>query len=330
MIYQKNNKTLKIMVIPLPPPVLSLVIPVFNEGSDIRKNLQTIISAAFCGEDKPMEVIAVDDGSSDNSVATILSITQTDHRIRLIELTRNFGKEAAIHAGLAAARGNAVIILDADLQHPPELIPQMVELWTRGVLVVEAIKVNRGRESLLSKFLSHLFYSLFYFFTHLNIRGLCDFKLLDRHVVDTYLAFPENQRFFRGLIGWSGYPSARIPFKVGTRQGSGGSRWSRFRLLGYAIDNITALSSLPLQIVSWTGAFSLLLGIIIGLISLWQKCQGIALDGFTTINLLIVIIGGTILMGLGIISHYLRRIYEEVKGRPGYLIKPRSNREHKQ
>lgn len=309
----------------MPTPVLSLVIPIFNEGPDISKNLQSILSAAYCAKDMPIELIAVDDGSTDNTVANISSLAQSDSRIQLLELTRNFGKEAAIHAGLKATQGKAVIILDADLQHPPELIPQMVELWRSGILVVEAIKGHRGKESLLSKFLSHSFYTLFYFFTHLNIRGLCDFKLLDRHVVDTYLAFPENRRFFRGLIYWAGYPSAHLPFIVAPRKGTGGSRWSRFRLLCYAIDNITALSSLPLRIVSWTGAFSLLLGLIIGALSLWQKWQGVALDGFTTINLLIVIIGGTILMGLGIISHYLRRIYEEVKGRPSYLIKPKKH-----
>ncbi len=310
---------------PTPPPVISIVIPIFNESSDISQNLQTILSVAYCGQDMPIEIIAVDDGSTDNTVEKITALARNDSRIHLLELTRNFGKEAAIHAGLKAAQGKAVIILDADLQHPPELIPHMVKLWSSGILVVEAIKTDRGRESLLSKFFSYIFYALFHFFTHLNIRGLCDFKLLDRHVVDTYLAFPENQRFFRGLIDWSGYPSARIPFKVALRKGTGGSRWSRFRLLCYAIDNITALSSLPLRIVSWTGAFSLALGLIIGILSLWQKWQGVALDGFTTINLLIVIIGGTILMGLGIISHYLRRIYEEVKGRPSYLIKPKNS-----
>lgn len=311
------------MAIPIPPPVLSLVIPVFNEGSHISQNLQTILSAAYCGVDMPIELIAVDDGSTDDTVKNINALAHNDSRIILLELTRNFGKEAAIHAGLKATQGKAVIIIDADLQHPPELIPRMVDLWCSGILIVEAIKADRGTESLLSKFLSHSFYALFHFFTQLNIRGLCDFKLLDRHVVDTYLDFPENQRFFRGLIDWSGYPSARLPFSVALRKGEGGSRWGKFRLFCYAIDNITALSSMPLRIVSWTGAFSLVLGFIIAVISLWQKWQGIALDGFTTINLLIVIIGGTILMGLGIISHYLRRIYEEVKDRPSYLIKPK-------
>ena len=303
-------------------PDLSLIIPVFNEGSDITQNLKTILSFATKEKGYKVELIAVDDGSSDETVETIHALAKKDSRVRLVELTRNFGKEAAMQAGLVASKGQAVIIIDSDLQHPPELIPQMIALWRTGILVVEAIKVSRGKESLLSKFFSHAFYALFRFFTQLNIRGLCDFKLLDRHVVDAYLEFPENRRFFRGLINWSGYPSATIPFTVAPRQGSGGSRWSRFHLLCYAIDNITALSSLPLRLVSIVGTFSLLIGLVIGGMSIWQKWQGVALDGFTTINLLIVIIGGAILTGLGIISHYLRRIYEEVKNRPSYLLKP--------
>ena len=304
------------------PPCLSLVIPVFNEGSDITHNLETILSFVPSEKGYKVELIAVDDGSSDETVAIIDALAKKDSRIRLIELTRNFGKEAAIQAGLVASKGQAVIIIDSDLQHPPQLIPQMIALWRSGILVVEAIKASRGQESFLNKFFSHFFYTLFRFFTQLNIRGLCDFKLLDRHVVDAYLEFPENRRFFRGLINWSAYPSATIPFMVAPRQGSSGSRWSRFHLFCYAIDNITAFSSLPLRLVSIVGTFSLLIGLIIGGISIWQKWQGVALDGFTTINLLIVIIGGAILTGLGIISHYLRRIYEEVKNRPSYLLKP--------
>ncbi|MCK5889208.1 MAG: glycosyltransferase family 2 protein [Methylococcales bacterium] len=308
-------------------PLISLIVPIFNESSEIYQNLKTILAAAK-DENIQLELIAVDDGSTDNTADIIHQLMDDNTHIHLIELTRNFGKEAAIHAGLKASQGDAVIIIDADLQHPPELIPQMIKLWCGGVLVVETIKSHRGKESWFNKLLSHSFYALFYLFTRLNIRGLCDFKLLDRHVVDSYLELPENSRFFRGLISWSGYPSARLPFVVAPRKGKGGSRWSRFRLLCYAIDNITALSSLPLRIVTWTGTFSLLFGLIIGSLSLWQKWQGVALDGFTTINLLIVIIGGTILMGLGIISHYLMRIYDEVKGRPAYLVKPQK-REHK-
>jgi dolichol-phosphate mannosyltransferase len=303
-------------------PDLSLVIPVFNEGANITQNLETILSFAASEKGYQVELIAIDDGSSDNTVDVIHDLAKKDSRVRLVELTRNFGKEAAMQAGLEASKGKAVIIIDSDLQHPPELIPQMIQLWRGGILVVEAVKVSRGKESLLSKFFSYSFYALFRFFTQLNIRGLCDFKLLDRHVVDAYLALPEKRRFFRGLINWSGYPSATLPFTVAPRQGEGGTRWGRFHLICYAIDNITAMSSLPLRIVSWIGSFSLLLGLVIGGMSLWQKWQGIALDGFTTINLLIVIIGGAILTALGIISHYLRRIYDEVKARPSYLIKP--------
>ncbi|HJU70985.1 MAG TPA: glycosyltransferase family 2 protein [Paucimonas sp.] len=301
--------------------LISLIVPVYNEQAIIRANLAAILAAAH-GDWYVLELVAVDDGSQDDSAAEIAQAAAADPRIRPISFTRNFGKEAAIQAGLAHARGDAVIVLDGDLQHPPELIPQMAALWRQGLYVVEAVKADRGNEACANSLFAHLFYGMFERFAGLDLRGQSDFKLLDRMVVDAYLAFPERYRFFRGLIGWAQYPSARLPFSVPARAGGGSSQWSRLKLLRYAVNNITSFSSAPLKLVSWLGGLTLAFGAIIGAISLIAKFQGKAVSGFTTVNLLIIIIGGAILVSLGIIGHYIARLYDEIKGRPAYVIKP--------
>jgi glycosyltransferase involved in cell wall biosynthesis len=301
--------------------LISLVVPVYNEESIIRSNLAAILNAAG-GEWYELELVAVDDGSRDASAAEIAEAAALDPRIRLISFTRNFGKEAAIHAGLAEARGDAVVVLDGDLQHPPELIPGMLEFWRNGLYVVEAVKADRGNETFQSGLFARGFYAMFHRFAGLDIKDHSDFKLLDRVVVDTYLAFPERQRFFRGIIGWARFPSAKIPFSVPERAGGGASQWSKLKLLRYAVNNITSFSSLPLKLVWVLGLATLAIGTLVGAVSLVQKFQGKAIDGFTTVNLLIIMIGGAILLSLGIIGHYIARLYDEVKGRPSYLIKP--------
>lgn len=302
-------------------PLISLVVPVYNEQSIIRANLASILQAAQ-GDGHTLELLAIDDGSLDASADEIAHAAAADPRIRLVSFTRNFGKEAAILAGLTEARGNAVIVLDGDLQHPPQLIPQMIGFWRQGMYVVEAVKADRGSEAFSDGLFAQMFYGMFRRFAGLDLRGHSDFKLLDRMVVDVYLSFPERHRFFRGLIGWAQYPSAQIPFSVPERAGGGNGRWSRFKLLRYAVNNITSFSSLPLKLVSWVGFITLAFGAAVGILSLVRKFEGKAIDGFTTVNLLIVIIGGAILLSLGIIGHYIARLYDELKGRPSYLVKP--------
>ncbi|RZI43624.1 glycosyltransferase [Herbaspirillum sp. HC18] len=301
-------------------PTISLVVPVFNEGAIIRANLAAILAAAV-GDWYTLELIAVDDGSSDETALEIAQAAQQDERIVPISFTRNFGKEAAILAGLAHAKGDAAVVLDGDLQHPPQLIPQMLALWRQGIYVVEAVKQDRGKESLSHGLFARAFYGMFHRFANLDLRGHSDFKLLDREVIDAYLAFPERHRFFRGIIGWAQYPSAQIPFTVAERNG-GTTRWGKLKLLRYAVNNITSFSSLPLKLVTYLGLITLIFGAVIGIMSLVQKFNGKALDGFTTVNLLIIIIGSAILLSLGIIGHYIARLYDEIKGRPPYVIKP--------
>ena len=302
-------------------PLISLVVPVFNEGAMIYESALHILRAAQ-GEGYELELVAVDDGSKDSSAAELERARQQDARIRPYSFTRNFGKEAAILAGLAQAKGDAVVVLDCDLQHPPELIPQMVEFWRKGLYVVEAVKQDRGEEAFQDGMFARAFYMLFDRFSGMDIRNHSDFKLLDRAVVDAYLAFPEKHRFFRGIISWAQYPNVQIPFSVPERVGGGGSQWSKLKLMRYAINNLTSFSSLPLKLVSYLGGVTLAFGVVIGIISLINKFQGEAIGGFTTVNLLIIIMGGAILLSLGIIGHYLAHLYDEVKARPPYIIKP--------
>lgn len=315
---------------------VSIVIPVYNEAQMIQTSiphilsvLETALVSAGKNTNYQLEVIAVDDGSVDQTAQVLAAMQQQEPRLKPLSFTRNFGKEAAILAGLQAATGDAVIVIDGDLQHPPELMASMLQLWENGLLVVHAVKAQRARESWLQKQLARAFYAVFKSMSGLDLRGHSDFKLLDKAVVQTLLALPERQRFFRGLISWANFPSGQLPFEVADRPDGSESKWNRIKLLRYAINNITSFSSLPLKLVTYVGASTLLLGLIIGVISLIQKIEGKAMDGFTTVNLLIIMMGGAILLSLGVIGHYLARLYDEVKGRPTFLIKQSPTKEDK-
>lgn len=315
---------------------VSVVIPVYNEAQMIQTSIPHILSvldSALTSAGKSaryrLEVIAVDDGSLDSTAQVLAAMQKQESRLKPLSFTRNFGKEAAILAGLQVATGDAVIVIDGDLQHPPELMASMLQLWESGLLVVHAVKAQRARETWLQKLLASAFYAVFKSMSGLDLRGHSDFKLLDREVVRTLLALPERQRFFRGLISWANFPSGQLPFEVADRPDGSNSKWNRIKLLRYAINNITSFSSLPLKLVTYVGATTFLFGLIIGVISLMQKIEGKAMDGFTTVNLLIIIIGGAILLSLGVIGHYLARLYDEVKGRPAFLIKQNLTQEDK-
>jgi glycosyltransferase involved in cell wall biosynthesis len=299
--------------------LVSIIVPVFNEESIIQQSLEVILNAAKFDEVQ-IELIVIDDGSSDATLMQVELAMLKNDCISLISFTRNFGKEAAIEAGLTHAQGQAAIIIDCDLQHPPELIPEMIRLWKNGLLVVHAIKNERAKESVMHQIFVGTFYTLFRQLSGLDLKGYSDFKLVDRRVIDVYLALPEKQRFFRGLISWANFPSALLPFNVKERADGSIGKWSQWSLFRYAVNNITGFSSLPLKLVTYLGVITLLFGAIIGINSLLQKIQGEAVDGFTTVNLLIIVMGGSILISLGVIGHYLAKLYDEIKARPNYLI----------
>jgi dolichol-phosphate mannosyltransferase len=301
------------------PCLVTLIIPAYNESESIIDSLKEILKNARKAPDVDYELLLIDDGSNDDTGKKVEIFSRIESAINLISFTRNFGKEAAIQAGMENAKGSAVIIMDADLQHPPELIPEMIRLWRAGMPVVETVKQDRGQESIFKKMQVKLFYQIFKWFAGIDIEGLSDYKLLDRKVINLYLKWPEKDRFFRGLISWAQFPSARLPFKV-SHSTRNRSKWSRLKLVSYAVNNISNFSAMPLHIFSIIGVAMLVFGISIGAISLYQKLIGHAIGGFTTVNLLIILIGGTQLLGLGIIGHYIVKIYQEVKGRPSYII----------
>ena len=299
---------------------VTIVIPVLNEAAALVANMRQIIEAVkSLGATVDSRIIVVDDGSCDDTVRVVQRLAETEPIVQVLALTRNFGKEAAIHAGLEHASSDAVIVMDSDLQHPPALLPRMIQLWQEGIDVVEAYKIDRGCESLLTRFFAGGFYALFSRLAGFDLRNHSDFKLLDRKVVEAYCRLPERGRFFRGLITWMHFPSARIPFEVPERRG-GGSAWSRLRLVKYSLTIISSFSSLPLQVVGWAGALTLFISMALGAKALYDKVMGHAIDGFATVILLVLILGSIIMLSIGIVGNYIARIYEEVKHRPSYLV----------
>ena len=300
-------------------PVISLVIPVYNEASHLEGSLQTIKNELE-KLTMPYEIVLVNDGSSDNTWELLKRLAPAHPELRALNLSRNFGKEAATRAGLEAAKGEAVITMDGDLQHPPSLIPIMVEKWRQeGVQIIDAVKTSRGRESLMSKARANVFYSLFKKLTGYNLRGASDFKLMDRVVVNALLSMPEYHVFFRGMAGWVGFNRQEIYFAVEPRKG-GVTGWSVFRLTKLALTAVTAFSSFPLHFITLTGVIFGFFAIFLGIQTIITKVSGNALPGYTTVVLLLLIIGSALMLGLGILGEYIARIYDEVKRRPRYLV----------
>ncbi|KHD11616.1 glycosyl transferase [Candidatus Thiomargarita nelsonii] len=298
---------------------VTIVIPVFNEGGAIEKHLPVIFENIKEIKEINIGVLLVDDGSTDNTVEKLKKLCERYNTLNFICLNRNFGKEAAIHAGLQQSHDDAVIVMDSDLQHPPQLIGKMIALWRQGIDVVEAYKVYRGKESYLSRLMAHRFYDLFGILSGMNIKNHSDFKLLDRKVVEAYCAMPEKKRFFRGIIHWLGFSSAQIPFEVPERQ-HGVTAWSRFKLFKFSFTALTSFSTAPLQIITFLGVLCFIISFIIGSLALYHKYMGSAVSGFTTVILLILIIGSLLMIALGVIGIYIAHIYDEVKRRPDYLI----------
>ena len=303
--------------------ILSVVIPVYNEADGLVENLQKISQILDDGS-IAHALIVVDDGSTDGTWEVLH--TAALPQLTAVRLSRNFGKEAAVFAGLEAADGAAVAVMDADLQHPPQLLADMYRLWQQGYEVVEAVKADRGREGWFSRLLAGGFYSVLRLLSGLDLQNSSDFRLLDRKVVDALSAMPERQTFFRGMSAWVGYRRTQVFFDVPPRQ-TGRSKWSRGKLYRYALSAITAYSSIPMQIVTVAGLFFLAFGIILAAQTLYTKFSGNALDGFTTVILLIIITGSIIMLGLGIIGNYIAKIYEEIKGRPRYLVAEQTKKE---
>lgn len=266
------------------------------------------------------EIIIVDDGSTDDTWDTLSELTKSRPHLELIRFSRQFGKEAAIAAGLNAARGVAIVVLDSDLQHPPTLIPEMVRLWRTGDFgLVEAIKSQRQPESYVSRWMAWFFHYLFLRWTGIDLFGSTDFKLLDRRFLEAWRQIGENTLFFRGISVWLGFRHTQVSFTPPERT-HGKTRWSFITRMGLAVRALTAFTPLPLLLIWLTALVLLLLGVTLGFQTLYLKFFGQAVSGFTTVILLQLIIGGMVTFNLALIATYLYRIYQEVKRRPRYII----------
>ena len=298
--------------------ILSIVLPAYNEEQNIA-NTAEVLKNCMESAGIDYELVFISDGSKDDTFREIQKAAAANPRIKGAEFSRNFGKEAGIFAGLELTTGDAVIVMDCDLQHPPQVIPEMWEKWQQGAEIVEGIKKSRGEESLGYKLSAGLFYKIMSKLIKMDMNASSDFKLLDRKVVKVLLELPERNTFFRALTFWAGFQTETVEYEVQERQ-FGESKWSFWSLMRYAIINATSFSTLPLQMVTVMGVVSILFSIILAVQTLVKYLFGNAVEGFTTVILLILIIGGFIMLSMGIIGHYISRIYEEVKGRPKYII----------
>ena len=299
--------------------LLSIVIPAHNEAAGIADALNTIKDAlSSCG--MPWEIIVVDDGSRDNTFDRLNELAQDDSRVKVIRLSRNFGKEAALLAGLRAAIGDAVVTIDSDLQHPPQLIPAMIDAWRKGANVVDAVKRSRQNDGVFTRLRASIFNSLFSKLVGINLQNSSDFKLIDRLIVDTLACdLPESQRFYRGLSDWVGYNHETLLFDVETRV-KGEGKFTLWSLINLATTAIVSFTSAPLRIVTILGFSTLLFGLVVSVEAITTWFRGEAVSGFTTIVITLLIIGSFIMISLGIIGEYIAKIYDEVKHRPTYLV----------
>ena len=298
--------------------MISVVLPSYNEEKMIpiaASRLGGILSGA--GID--YELLFVDDGSRDGTWKEIRRCSEADRHVVGVHFSRNFGKEAAMFAGLEQAKGDCVVVMDCDLQHPPEKVVDMYRLWEQGYEVVEGIKEDRGEESGFHRFASLSFYRLISKATGLDMSSSSDFKLLDRKVVDTLNKMPERNVFFRALSFWVGFRKGEVSYRVRERT-AGESKWSTRQLIRYAVNNIGSFSSAPLHLITVLGCIMLVIAVVFSVVALVQKIAGTALGGFTTVILLLLFSSSLIMISLGIIGYYIARIYEELKGRPRYII----------
>ena len=297
---------------------LSVILPAYNEEKMIEKARDTL-GRVLSEQDIPYEIVFVDDGSKDQTWPEIEKAAKKDNHVAGVHFSRNFGKESAMMAGLASAGGDCCVVMDCDLQHPPETVVEMYRLWEQGYEVVEGVKHSRGKESLAHKASAGMFYKIISKAVGIDMSRASDFKLLDRKAVDALLEMPERNAFFRALSAWIGYKTTSVEFDVRERE-EGVSKWSTKSLIRYAITNIVSFSSAPMQFVTGAGVFMFLLAVVLGIQTLVHYFTGNAVEGFTTVILLLLLIGSILMISLGIIGYYISKIYEEVKGRPRYLI----------
>ena len=267
----------------------------------------------------PYELVFVNDGSKDHTWEKILELKEERAHIKGVCFSRNFGKEGAVFAGITQAEGDCIAVMDCDLQHPPETLIKMYRLWEDGYQVIEGVKASRGRESFIHKMFAKTFYSIISDATGIDMSRASDFKLMDRQAAEEFLKLPERNVFFRALSSWVGFKTTYVEFDVQERE-AGESKWSFKSLVRYAVNNITSFSAAPMQIVTFFGVVFFVFAVLLGIQSLYMYFSGHAVAGFTTVILLLLLVGSILMFSLGVIGYYIAKIYDEVKMRPRYII----------
>jgi polyisoprenyl-phosphate glycosyltransferase len=297
--------------------LISIVIPAHNE----QENILVVHSAirAHLGE-YPAEIVLVDDGSRDNTAEKIRCLQAVDPLVRLLRLSRNFGHQAALLAGIQAAKGAAVITMDCDLQHPPELLPQMLEAWESGMLVVQMVRRDTQGATWVKKKTSAVFYRLLQLLSETPVvPGAADFQLLDRKVVQALLRFKDRQPFLRGLVSWLGFPTHRIEYVARNRH-SGNSSYSVHRMLRLSIDAVTGLSVRPLRLAFFIGTWTALMALAYAGYAFVNYYRGIVVPGWTSIVMTMLFLGAVQLLSLGILGEYIARIYYQTRQVPSFIV----------
>lgn len=306
--------------------LLSIIIPCLNEESNIQpmyQRLHAVLAAMGCD----YEIIFIDDGSRDGTFERISAVHALDPKVGGISFSRNFGHQAALLAGLQYARGALVVTMDGDLQHPPEAIPLLAEKFREGYDIVNTRRIDHQETGAFKKLSSGLFYRLMSYLSDTRVEPSgADFRLMGRKAVDAFLHFPERSRFTRGLVSWMGFRQAVVEYQAAARA-SGHTKYTLSRMARLALDAITSFSSRPLRISFYTGLLVSLLGMAYGLYIFFSFLSGKTIQGWASLMLTLLIIGGVVLINLGIVGEYIARIFNEVKGRPLYFIKAQAGLE---
>jgi glycosyltransferase involved in cell wall biosynthesis len=301
--------------------LVSIIVPFFNEAETIPHFRSSLVPVLEAIQDKNWEIICIDDGSTDATLPALVALT-ADPRFKILELSRNFGKEAALTAGLDAARGDAVIPIDADLQDPPELIAEMIAAWEAGAEVVLARRADRSTDGMMKRQTAAWFYRLHNRLSKTKIpENVGDFRLMDRMVVDALKRLPERQRFMKGLFAWVGFRTVTIDY-VRAERAAGATKFSGFALWNFALEGFTSFSTTPLKIWTYLGAVSALLTFAYAVfIVIYTLVLGIRVPGYASLLVAVLFFGSVQLMSIGLLGEYIGRIYLETKQRPAYIIR---------
>jgi dolichol-phosphate mannosyltransferase len=307
-------------------PELSVVVPAFNEEANVETMHRRLV-AALDDVVESLEILFIDDGSSDATWSRVRELAASDGRVRGIRFARNFGHQAALTAGVDAAKGRAVVIIDGDLQDPPEVIPEMVARWREGFEVVYGQREEREGETWFKLATAALFYRILRGITNVDIPvDTGDFRLMGPRAVSAFRALPERNRFIRGLVSWIGFPQTAVRYRRQARR-QGATKFPVRKMLRFALDGITSFSYFPLRLATWTGFAVSVFAFLYILVVLVLKAVGISWLGYTSLMASILFLGGVQLLMIGIMGEYLGRIFDEVKRRPLYLVGERTDGE---